>query len=167
LLVSGEVGQSQTTHICPAILSELEKYPVHSLDLPSLLADAACRSLEEACVQTFREATRVSPSVLYLPRVDAWWGIVGPAVQTTIALLLGDMMPTSELFVLATSDVEWDELPASVQTLFVRCSSFLKSVCFCNHSESLVAQKVYVAFKLDRPPPPPPCLPPPPPPSPI
>lgn len=118
LLVTGAVGSSQTTHLCPAILSELEKYPVHALDLPALLSDSTCRSLEEACVKTFREAQRASPSVLFLPRVDAWWGVVGESVQTTIALLLGDMVPDCELFVLASSDEPWEDLPPTLQVLF-------------------------------------------------
>jgi hypothetical protein len=42
---------SHTTHVAPAVLAELEKYPVYTIDLPGLYADSAVRSCEEACVQ--------------------------------------------------------------------------------------------------------------------
>ena len=33
----------QTTHVAPALLSELEKYPVYTLDLPALFSESGFR----------------------------------------------------------------------------------------------------------------------------
>ncbi len=43
----GDCGQA---HLAEAILHDLERYPVHGLDLPALFSDAGFRSPEEACV---------------------------------------------------------------------------------------------------------------------
>jgi SpoVK/Ycf46/Vps4 family AAA+-type ATPase len=118
LLIVGAVGMGQTAHICPGVLSALEKYPIHSLDLPALLADSASRTLEESCVITLREARRVTPSVLYLPRIDAWWGTVSAIVQTTISLLLAELPSASEVFVLASSNTPLDGCSESLRALF-------------------------------------------------
>ena len=50
LLLSGYTGQGQSMHIGPAILHQMEKYPVHVLDLPSLFGVTA-KSPEESCAQ--------------------------------------------------------------------------------------------------------------------
>lgn len=60
-------------HIGPAILHELEKFPVHSLGLPSLLSDPGAKTPEEALVHIFGEARRTTPSILYLPQFHLWW----------------------------------------------------------------------------------------------
>lgn len=60
-------------HVGPAILHELEKFPVHSLGLPSLLSDPGAKTPEEALVHIFSEARRTTPSILYLPHFHLWW----------------------------------------------------------------------------------------------
>ena len=50
LLLSGQEGQGQSTHIGPAILHNLERLPVHTLDLPALYAVSA-KTPEESCAQ--------------------------------------------------------------------------------------------------------------------
>ena len=60
-------------HLGPAILHELEKFPVHSLGLPSLLSDPSAKTPEEALVHIFGEARRTTPSILYLPQFHLWW----------------------------------------------------------------------------------------------
>lgn len=64
-------------HLGPAILHELEKFPVHSLGLPSLLSDPSAKTPEEALVHIFGEARRMTPSILYLPQFNLWWETVG------------------------------------------------------------------------------------------
>lgn len=64
-------------HVGPAILHELEKFPVHSLGLPSLLSDPGAKTPEEALVHIFSEARRTTPSILYLPQFHLWWENVG------------------------------------------------------------------------------------------
>lgn len=60
-------------HLGPAVLHELEKFPVHSLALPSLLSDPGAKTPEEALVHVFGEARRTTPSILYLPQFHLWW----------------------------------------------------------------------------------------------
>lgn len=63
-------------YIAPGILHELERYPVHSLSLPSLLSDPGAKSPEEALVHVFQEARRNTPCILYLPHLELWWETV-------------------------------------------------------------------------------------------
>ena len=58
------------------MLHKLERFPVYSLSLPSLLADAGAKAPEEALVNIFGEARRNAPSVLYLPQIHLWWDTV-------------------------------------------------------------------------------------------
>lgn len=50
LLITGLPGQGQSSHIAPAVLHYLEKFPVHKIDLPSLFA-VTTKSPEECCAQ--------------------------------------------------------------------------------------------------------------------
>lgn len=50
LLLSGQEGGGQTSHLAPALLHSMEHLSVHSLDLPALFGVAA-RTPEEACSQ--------------------------------------------------------------------------------------------------------------------
>ena len=66
----------------PAILHELEKFPVHSLGLSSLLSDPSAKTPEEALVHVFGEARRTTPSILYLPQFHLWWENVTAHIYT-------------------------------------------------------------------------------------
>lgn len=66
-------GLNLQDHLGPAVLHELEKFPVHSLGLPSLLSDPSAKTPEEALVHIFSEARRTTPSILYLPQFHLWW----------------------------------------------------------------------------------------------
>ncbi|KAL6970767.1 hypothetical protein U1Q18_030455 [Sarracenia purpurea var. burkii] len=72
LLLCGDEGAG-LDHLGPAILHELEKFPVHSLGLPSLLSDPSAKTPEEAMVHIFGEARRTTPSILYIPQFNLWW----------------------------------------------------------------------------------------------
>jgi hypothetical protein len=50
LLLTGQEGGGQTSHLAPALLHSMEHLSVHSLDLPALYGVAA-RTPEEACSQ--------------------------------------------------------------------------------------------------------------------
>jgi len=50
LLLSGEKGQGQSSHLGPALLHHLECLPVHVLDLAALYSCSA-KTPEEACTQ--------------------------------------------------------------------------------------------------------------------
>lgn len=54
LLLTGERGSGQTSHLAPALLHTLEKFSVHRLDLPALYSVSA-KTPEESCAQvTFK-----------------------------------------------------------------------------------------------------------------
>lgn len=117
LLLVGQHGQGQSTHVAPAVLHYLEKFPVHKLDLPALFAVTA-KSPEESCSQIFTEAQRVLPGILYLPHVCQWYDTLSETVKATFLTLLNDMDPSLPLLLLATSDCPFEELPEQVQMLF-------------------------------------------------
>ena len=50
ILLAGEKGQGQSTHLAPALLHQLERLPVHTLDLPVLHGNSA-KTTEESCAQ--------------------------------------------------------------------------------------------------------------------
>lgn len=50
LLLSGERGSGQTSHLAPALLHTLERFSVHRLDLPALYSVSA-KTPEESCAQ--------------------------------------------------------------------------------------------------------------------
>lgn len=117
LLVCGQPGMGQTTHVAPAVVHLLEHLPLHRLDLPALYAVTA-RAPEEACAQVLHEAQRVLPSVVYIPHLCQWWETMGETVRATFLTLLHDLEPWMPVFLLATSDVPFDSLPPGVQQLF-------------------------------------------------
>ena len=58
----------------------------------------------------FREAKRTSPSIVYLPHVNQWWGLIGDTVRSTILTLIADLDPSSPVLLLATSEEKYDDL---------------------------------------------------------
>ncbi|KAL3192576.1 hypothetical protein MRX96_058990 [Rhipicephalus microplus] len=117
LLICGQPGLGQTTHVAPAVLHLLEHLPLHRLDLPSLHSVTA-RAPEEACAQVLQEAQRVLPGVLYLPHLCQWWETLGEAVRATFLTLLGDLEPLTPVLWLATADVP-------LESCLLRCSNCL------------------------------------------
>ncbi|KAM5163475.1 ATPase family AAA domain-containing protein 2B isoform 2-T2 [Mantella aurantiaca] len=116
LLLSGEPGSGQTSHLAPAILHMLEKFPVHRLDLPALYSDSAITP-EESCAQVFQEARRKEPSIIYLPHIEEWWKAVSETVRATFLALLQDIPSFSPILLLSTSEMN-GELPDEVQGIF-------------------------------------------------
>lgn len=101
LLCGGEgVGLD---HIGPAILHELEKFPVHSLGLPSLLSDPSAKTPEEALVHIFGEARRTTPSILYLPQFPLWWETAHEQLRAVLLTLLEELPSDSPILLLGTS----------------------------------------------------------------
>lgn len=77
---------SYQEHIGPAVLHELESFPLHSLGLPSLLSDPSANTPEEALVHVVVEARRTAPSILYLPQLELWWETVCKSLNQCIIL---------------------------------------------------------------------------------
>ncbi|XP_048599426.1 ATPase family AAA domain-containing protein At1g05910 isoform X1 [Brassica napus] len=101
LLLGGEgVGLD---HLGPAILHELEKFPIHSLGLPSLLSDPGAKTPEEALVHIFSEARRTTPSILYIPMFNNWWENAHEQLRAVFLTLLEELPSNLPILLLATS----------------------------------------------------------------
>ncbi|XP_034777052.2 ATPase family AAA domain-containing protein 2B-like [Acipenser ruthenus] len=117
LLVAGDRGSGQSTHLAPAILHSLEKFSMHRLDLPTLYSVSA-KTPEESCAQVFREARRTVPSVVYMPQISEWWEAISDTVRTTFLTLLQDIPSFSPVLILATSEIAYRELSEEVKCIF-------------------------------------------------
>ncbi|KAI4334614.1 hypothetical protein L6164_019280 [Bauhinia variegata] len=116
LLLCGGEGTG-LDHLGPAVLHELEKFPVHSLGLPSLLSDPSAKTPEEALVHIFGEARRTTPSILYLPQFDVWWATAHEQLRAVLLTLLEELPSDLPILLLGTSSVllaEVDDVPPSV-----------------------------------------------------
>ncbi|KAF7805356.1 ATPase family AAA domain-containing protein [Senna tora] len=116
LLLCGGEGTG-LDHLGPAVLHELEKFPVHSLGLSSLLSDPSAKTAEEALVHIFGESRRMTPSILYLPQFDVWWETAHEQLRAVLLTLLEELPSDLPILLLGTSSVilaEVDEVPASV-----------------------------------------------------
>ncbi|XP_068426543.1 ATPase family AAA domain-containing protein 2-like isoform X2 [Clinocottus analis] len=117
LLLEGRLGSGQSSHLAPAVLHALEKFTVYTLDM-AVLFGASATAPEETCAQIFVEAKRTSPSVLYIPHIGQWWETVGPALRATFLCLLRSIPPFAPILLLATSNLQYDQLSIEVQELF-------------------------------------------------
>ncbi|XP_018117073.1 ATPase family, AAA domain containing 2B L homeolog isoform X3 [Xenopus laevis] len=117
LLLSGEPGSGQTSHLAPAVLHSLEKFSVHRLDLPTLYSVSA-KTPEESCAQVFREARRTVPSIVYMPQIGDWWDAVSDTVRATFLTLLQDIPSFSPILLLSTSETVYSDLPEEVRCIF-------------------------------------------------
>ncbi|NXD77601.1 ATAD2 protein, partial [Halcyon senegalensis] len=116
-LLVGEPGYGQTSHLAPAIIHALEKFPVYTLELSILFVSVA--SPEETCAQLLREAQRTAPSIIYIPQIHLWWESVGATLKATFATLLQNIPAFAPVLLLATSDVQHADLPKEIKELFI------------------------------------------------
>uniref|UniRef100_A0A8C8UEP5 ATPase family AAA domain-containing protein 2 n=1 Tax=Peromyscus maniculatus bairdii TaxID=230844 RepID=A0A8C8UEP5_PERMB len=117
LLIVGEPGFGQSSHLAPAVIHALEKFTVYTLDIPVLFG-ISTTSPEETCSQTIREAKRTAPSIVYVPHIHLWWEVVGPTLKATFMTLLQNIPSFAPVLLLATSDKPYSALPEEVQELF-------------------------------------------------
>ena len=68
--------------------------------------------------QIFREARRVAPSIIYLPRIESLWNTTSETLKATFMSLVNDLPPPMPLLLFATSDVPLSWLPDEVSSLF-------------------------------------------------
>ncbi|KAK5598483.1 hypothetical protein CRENBAI_010127 [Crenichthys baileyi] len=117
LLLEGRPGSGQSSHLAPAVLHALEKFPVYTLDM-AVLFGASATAPEETCAKMFVEAKRTSPSILYIPHIGQWWETVGSALRATFLSLLSSIPAFSPIVLLATCSLRYDQLSMEVQELF-------------------------------------------------
>ncbi|XP_060099235.1 ATPase family AAA domain-containing protein 2 [Heteronotia binoei] len=128
LLIAGEAGFGQASHLAPAVIHALEKFTVYTLDL-SVLFGVGAETPEEKCTQLISEAKRTAPSIIYVPNVHLWWETVGHALQATFTTLLQNIPSFAPVLLLATSDVYHADLPEEVQVLFAPDYGEIFNVC--------------------------------------
>ncbi|KAF9663237.1 hypothetical protein SADUNF_Sadunf17G0017500 [Salix dunnii] len=109
LLLCGCEG-SGLDHLGPAVLHELEKFPVHSLGLPSLLSDPSAKTPEEALVHIFGEARRTTPSILYIPHFDLWWDNAHEQLRAVLLTLLEELPSDLPILLLGSSSSSLAEI---------------------------------------------------------
>ncbi|XP_031352102.1 ATPase family AAA domain-containing protein 2-like isoform X3 [Photinus pyralis] len=120
LLLVGDGGQhGQTSYLAPAILHRMEHIHAYVLDLNMLYRESA-RSPEEACIQVFGEAKRNIPSVIYIPNIDQLWSLVHETVKAIFLSSLQHMDTNIPILLLATADVQFENLPEELQDVFSR-----------------------------------------------
>ncbi|KAF7850782.1 hypothetical protein BT93_L5023 [Corymbia citriodora subsp. variegata] len=117
LLLCGNEGVG-LDHLGPAILHELEKFPVHSLGLPSLLSDPSAKTPEEALVHIFGEARRTTPSILYLPQFHLWWETAHDQLRAVLLTLLEELPSDLPVLLLGISLEAPDQLDKDVTSIF-------------------------------------------------
>ncbi|GFY92817.1 cell division cycle protein 48-related [Actinidia rufa] len=122
LLLCGSEGVG-LDHLGPAILHELEKFPVHSLGLPSLLSDPSAKTPEEALVHIFGEARRTTPSILYLPQFHLWWDNAHEQLKAVLKTLLEELPSDFPILLLGTS-VPLAELEEEPPSIFPQCNIY-------------------------------------------
>ncbi|KAK8571557.1 hypothetical protein V6N13_047229 [Hibiscus sabdariffa] len=123
LLLCGGDG-SGLDHLGPAILHELEKFPVHSLGLPSLLSDPSAKTPEEALVHIFGEARRTTPSILYIPHFNLWWDNAYEQLRAVLLTLLEELPSDSPILLLGTSSASLAELDGNPCSVFPQRSVY-------------------------------------------
>ncbi|XP_035747464.1 ATPase family AAA domain-containing protein 2 isoform X2 [Egretta garzetta] len=123
-LIVGEPGYGQTSHLAPALIHALEKFPVYTLDLSVLFVSIT--SPEETCAQLMGEAQRTAPSVIYVPHIHLWWEAVGPTLKATFTTLLQNIPTFAPVLLLATSDVCHTHLPTEIKELFMNDDEVFK-----------------------------------------
>ncbi|NWX38838.1 ATAD2 protein, partial [Steatornis caripensis] len=115
-LLVGEPGYGQASHLAPAVIHALEKFPVYTLELSVLFVSIT--PPEETCAQLMREAQRTAPSIIYIPHIHLWWEAVGATLKATFTTLLQNIPTFAPVLLLATSDVCYTDLPKEIKELF-------------------------------------------------
>ncbi|NXC05567.1 ATAD2 protein, partial [Orthonyx spaldingii] len=115
-LLVEEPGCGQAFDLAPAVLHALEKFPAYTLDIPTLFVGNT--SQEETCSQLIREAQRTAPSIIYIPQISSWWEAIGPTLKAGFTGLLNSIPYFAPVLLLATSDVQHEDLPEEIKALF-------------------------------------------------
>ncbi|KAK6930581.1 AAA ATPase, AAA+ lid domain [Dillenia turbinata] len=123
ILLCGDEGAG-LDHLGPAILHELEKFPVHSLGLPSLLSDPSAKMPEEALVHIFGEARRTTPSILYLPQFHLWWETAHEQLRAVLLTLLEELPSDFPILLIGTASISLAQLDKESASVFSQQTVF-------------------------------------------
>ena len=112
LLIFGDSAGMGQSELANATLHRLEEFPIFSLDFSSLLADGRYVSPENALVSRIIEASKVAPSVLYLPDVTSWWRSATDSMRSALIAAAAGMdrtLPVLWLSTAATGENQCDD----------------------------------------------------------
>ena len=93
----------QSDHLLLALVHACEDLPVKVLDSSALLGSAS-QSPEEACLQIIREACRVVPCIVYIPRVASLWEIMSEGFKATLQSVMDSLPPDMPLLLLGSTE---------------------------------------------------------------
>lgn len=102
LLVSGPCGNGQQ-YIGSAILHYLEDYNIQMLDLGNLVSEST-RTMESTVVQTFVEARRRQPSVIFIPNIEIWVRVVPETTILTLTSLFKSLRTNEKVLLVGIAD---------------------------------------------------------------
>ncbi|KFV08235.1 ATPase family AAA domain-containing protein 2, partial [Tauraco erythrolophus] len=149
-LLVGEPGCGQASHLAPAVIHALEKFPVYTLDLSVLFVSIT--SPEETCAQLMREAQRTAPSIIYIPHIHLWWEAVGATLKATFTTLLQNIPTFAPVLLLATSDVCHADLPKEIKELFANACEEVFKIELPNKEERRMFFEDLVVNQAAKPP---------------
>ena len=91
----------QSDHLSLALLHTCEDIPLKVLDTPTILGSVS-QTPEEVCIKVFKEASRVVPCIVYIPRIDALWEVMSDSFKATFKSILDSLPCNIPLLLLAT-----------------------------------------------------------------
>ena len=113
---SGDLGQRD---LAAAFLASLEGFAIYSLSLPTLMKQAFQASPAHACASIVDSARRSgSPSVIYVPLVDQWWGYAPQELRAALLLEIESTAPGSPMVFLFTAGCSAEKLDRSLLRFF-------------------------------------------------
>jgi SpoVK/Ycf46/Vps4 family AAA+-type ATPase len=115
-VIHGVSGLGQR-YIGAALLHHLEGFHVQSLDSATLLGDSGT-TIEASIVQTFNEAKRHKPSVLYIPSLSQWADTVSESARATFKSLLDGIAPSDPILLVAICEEPFQQLPRDIRAWF-------------------------------------------------
>ncbi|CAI4063048.1 hypothetical protein SKDZ_07G5080 [Saccharomyces kudriavzevii ZP591] len=102
LLVNGPKGNGQQ-YVGAAILNYLEDFNIQNLDLASLVSESS-RTIEAAVVQSFMEAKKRQPSVVFIPNLDIWINTIPENVVLILSGLFRSLQSNEKVLLLCLAE---------------------------------------------------------------
>lgn len=113
LLICGEKGSGQQ-YLGAAILNLLEGFQVQNLDLATMFGDVT-RTPELCIVQTFIEARRHQPSIIFIPNIDTWFDVMPHSAKATLSGLLRNLRSNEKILLLGIAERAYEDLDTEIK----------------------------------------------------
>jgi SpoVK/Ycf46/Vps4 family AAA+-type ATPase len=145
LLITGLPGNGQQ-YLGSAVLNYLEGFNIQSLDLGSLFGDST-RTAETTIIQSFIEARRHKPSIIYIPNIDIWFNTLPESAKATLAGLLRSVSSNERILLLGISEVPLEQLDDGLKYLFgISDSNFVELELSSDEERSKFFQPLWNAM---------------------